>query len=394
VFLDYFSLDQRIGDSSLSQVLEDDFVSPGKSDLFRSVATGSTVVVLLPKRDTIQKTSSSFIPFSRQFPNDFELVTESGRSLNRESVVSNWKWYFDISFKWHNHIAGKPGEYEYGDETFVYEYEGVAKNAAEELLASRVLFHRVVEPSVPTHQKDLEQLPGEITFLPVIKDWSPDDLVKEILDEFTDLDARIKSENSPDWVDEKMLPGEEEAVAELSDLRERKAEIEQEIDEKNEKLNEYERYKALLWGNEDVLEQLVPEVFREMGFDVEGEEPHGRDGMIYLNGKRLVLEITGTTGGISDGKCRQLSAWVDDLELEDQSHDYTGLLVVNPDRKTPPGNRNWDGFLPPHLRDFLNKRDFHVLLTPDLYHVLSDYRDGELDSEDIEELLLSDDLIL
>jgi hypothetical protein len=68
--------------------------------------------------------------------------------------------------------------------------------------------------------------------------------------------------------------------------------------------------------------------------------------------------------------------------------------VVNPDRKTPPGNRNWDGFLPPHLRDFLNKRDFHVLLTPDLYHVLSDYRDGELDSEDIEELLLSDDLIL
>jgi hypothetical protein len=42
----------------------------------------------------------------------------------------------------------------------------------------------------------------------------------------------------------------------------------------------------------------------------------------------------------------------------------------------------------------LNKRDFHVLLTPDLYQHLGDYRDGDLDSQDIEEFLLSDDLIL
>jgi len=392
IFLDYYSLDKAVGDSTISDVLGA-IQEPGQSDLFRTVATGSKVVVLLPERSSIPRDSRFDTSISTHFPNDFTLIDDSGRSLNQASVSSEWEWYFNSQFKWELHITRGSGKYEYAGKDFDYNYNPLAANKAAELLACEVEFSELPETAMGP-QKQIDSLPGKINYIPVIKNWSPNDLIKEILDEFTELDTRIKSQDSPEWVDEKSLPGEEEAVSKLGDLRERNREIDQRIEQKNKELQEFDRYKALLWGNEDILEQLVPEVFREFGFEVEGEKPHSRDGMIHLNGKRFVMEITGTTGGISDDKCRQLSTWVDDLELEDQKHDYSGLLVVNPDRKTRPSERNPDEYLPTHLQNFLEKRDFHVLLTPDLYDLLSKYRSGELEYEDIRDLLTGDDLIL
>ncbi|RLM96215.1 hypothetical protein [Haloarcula sp. Atlit-7R] len=392
IFLDYYSLDQRVGDSTISEVFNE-IVTPGKYDLFRAVATGSKVIVLLPERDPIPRNNHIEINISNHFPNNFYLISESGSSLNQDSIPSQWRWYFDSQFDWKMHISGESDICEYGDKEFIYEYQGLAENAAYEFLACKVLFKQIKETRSPRQNKT-EHLPGEISYIPVIKNWDSNELIKEILDEFTDLDTRIKTKDSPEWVDEKSLPGEDETVSELGELRDQKNEIEQKIEEKNEDLQEFDRYKALLWGNENILEQLVPEVFSEFGFEVEGEQPHGRDGMILLNDKRFVMEITGTTGGIRDDKCRQLSTWVDNLELEDQEHDYTGLLVVNPDRRTQPSDRNPDEYLPPHLRKFLEKRDFHVLLTPNLYHLLSKYRTGEIEPEDIHDVLTGDDLIL
>jgi hypothetical protein len=392
IFLDYYSLDQQVGDSTISEVFNG-IVEPRQSDLFRAVATGSKVIVLLPERDPIPRDKHGQITINEHFPNDFALIDEAGRSLNQDSVPPEWKWYFDSPFNWKMYIGMSSETYKYGNEEFVYEYQELAANAANELLACKVLFHQIRETRTP-RQNQTEDLPGEISYIPVIKNWGANELVKEILDEFTDLDTRIKTKDSPEWADEKSLPGEDETASELGELREQKREIEQKIKEKNEELQEFDRYKALLWGNEDILEQLVPEIFREFGFEVEGEQPHGRDGMILLDDKRFVMEITGTTGGIKDDKCRQLSTWVDDLELEDQEHDYIGLLVVNPDRRTRPSDRNPDEYLPPHLRRFLEKRDFHVLLTPDLYHLLSKYRADKLESEDIRDILTGNGLVL
>jgi len=392
IFLDYYSLDKKVGDSTISEVFNS-IVEPGQSDLFRAVATDSKVVVLLPERGSISKDNHYNLAISDHFPNDLVLIEESGQSLNQDSVPQEWKWYFDSQFNWKMYIGRKADTYKYGDEEFVYDHQRLAANTAKEFLACKVLFHQIIE-TFGHRQDKTERLPGEISYIPVIKNWNPEELIKEILDEFTDLDTRIKTKNSPEWVDEKSLPREDETVSELGELREQKKEIEQKIKQKNKELQEFDRYKALLWGNENLLEQLVPEIFSEFGFEVEGEQPHGRDGMIYLENKRLVLEITGTTGGISDDKCRQLSAWVDDLQIEDQEHNYTGLLVVNPDRRTEPSDRNPGGYLPPHLREFLEKRDFHVLLTPALYDLLGKYRSNELEYEEIREILTGDDLIL
>lgn len=392
IFLNYYSLDQQVGDSTVSELLNG-FVKPGQSDIFRSVATGSKVVALLPERNKIPRDRHTRMDISGHFPNDFSLINESGESLQPDTVPTRWEWYFDRSFNWKVYIRGRAGEYEYRGSRFEYRNKSLASNKANELLACVSNFQEVIETS-SGYQNEKNELPGEISFIPVIRDYNPENLIKEILDEFTDLDARIKAENSPGWVDEKSLPGENEKVSELSDLKDQKRKIEEEIAQKNEELQELGRYKALLWGNEDALEQLVPEVFREFGFDVEGEQPHGRDGMIFHDNKRYVMEITGTTGGISDDKCRQLSAWVDDLELEDQENDYIGLLVVNPDRKTRPGERNPDEYLPPHLRRFLEKRGYHVLLTPKLYDLLGKYRSSRIDYGDICDILDKDDLVI
>lgn len=392
IFLDFYSLDQQVGDSTISDVLGR-YSGPNKSDLFQAVKSGSKVIVLLPEREWIPVSEHKKLYIDRHFPNNFSLISESGRSLNEEDVDSGWEWYFDRPFKWNVLIDGGSHKFEHDNDQYYYQYEGLATNISDEYLACEVLFQRIVN-SNRRGDTELKQLTGTVSYLPVIQNWNPSELIKEILDKFTDLDTRVKTEDFPEWAEEKSLPGEDEAASELNELREKKEKIEEKIERKNEELQEFDRYKSLLWGNEDILEQLVPEVFSEFGFNVEGEQPHGRDGMILLEDERFVMEITGTTGGISDNKCRQLSAWVDDLDLENPDHDYTGLLVVNPDRKTRPSDRNPDEFLPPHIRDYLDKRDFHVLLTPDLYDVLSRYRSDELHSDEIHNILSQENVLL
>lgn len=230
IFLDYYSLDQQVGDSTISEVFNG-IVEPAQSDLFRAVATGSKVVVLLPERNAIPRNGHFQIPISDHFPNNFVLIEESGRSLNQDSTPPEWKWYFDSPFNWKIYIDGKSDIYEYSNEKFIYEYQKLAANKADEFLACKVLFQEIIETTA--HQQyQTERLPGEISYIPIIKNWNSNELVKEILDEFTDLETRIKTKNSPEWVDEKSLPGEDETVSELGDLREQKREIEQKIEEK------------------------------------------------------------------------------------------------------------------------------------------------------------------
>ncbi|SDK70344.1 hypothetical protein [Natronorubrum texcoconense] len=395
VFLDFHSLDKSVGDSTISDSIEGMMNIPDEDDIFKSIANGNNFIVFLPERRTIPKTDRTSISLYNLTPVGLNLVEESGSSIDYDTINPNWTWYFDSNFDWNIRIDRKePAVFELFGRRFVYEFTTIVQNNSSELLATDILFHEITEPEVSTHQPEMNQLPGKLSFIPVIKNWSPNELIREILDSFTDMDTRIKTDQSPEWVNDWRLPEEDGLVRELEDLRIKKKEIESKIKEKEGELDEYEEYKALLWGNEGELEILVPTVFREMDFEVEGEVPHGRDGMIRLDDLNIVLEITGTKNSISDKKCRQLSTWVDEAEIDELDRDHTGILVANPDRETNPPNRTENDYLPPHLQNFLSKRGYKVLLTHNLFELYSEFRKGDLSNEDIEEMLRSDSLFV
>lgn len=395
IFLDFYSLDNMVGDSTISDTLESSLIIPSKKDIFKSIANGNRFVVFLPNREYIPKTSQFRFTFNKLTFANLNIVGESGMSVDQSTIDSNWSWYFDSNFEWNVRLKRtEPELFEIFGGKYIYEFSGIAQNNSGELLACDVIFHEVIDPDVPSHQPKTNQLPGKLSLIPVIKNWNTNELARDILDEFTDLNTRIKTDKSPNWISDWTLPEEPEIRNRLENLREKKTEIESTIRSTKEELAEYEQYKALLWGNEGELEMLVPKVFREMGFEVEGEVPHGRDGMIRLDDLNIVIEITGTKNSISDDKCRQLSTWVDEAEIEETGRDHTGMLIANPVREVRPTNRSKNDCLPPHLQDFLSKRDFKVLLTHNLFKLYSEFRDGNTAKDEIEAMLKNDALFV
>jgi len=233
-----------------------------------------------------------------------------------------------------------------------------------------------------------------VVFLPVTERVTSSELIQSLIEYEVGVNITMDQKHSPEWTSNWSLPGENEARTEAKRLEEEIAQKKDRLASLEKELAEYQRYKTLLYGNEGPLEQLVPEVFNEMGFDVEGEEPHGPDGMIHLEDRSFVLEITGTTNDISDSKYEQLLGHIVDAEGEDQKTRFDGLLVVNPRREEKPSERNPDEYLPTHLRRRIKQRGFKILLTPILYEILEQYRAGETDTEEIREALLSADPVV
>lgn len=391
IFLDYYTLEKRVRGSSIQSEFSEQIDAFDSNDIERAIITGSKIIVFISEKSYISTGQGTKITPINSVPIKTNLIKQEGKSLDKDGVIDEWEWYFDQPYKYSMTLSPEIIRGKIAGVSYESNPKPIATNTSMETLALQAEFSVTADPTGSSEKKAVD---GMVYLLPVLPGWQTDDLVREILDRFTKFNVRIKTEESPEWAEGYTLPGESDAKHDLKNLRQEKKEIEEQITEQEGKVSEFEKYKILLWGNEGTLEALVPKVFREMGLKTEGEQKHGRDGLIITDELRLVLEITGTKNDISDNKCRQLSAWVDDVDLEDDSNDYTGLLVVNPQCNTNPSDRNKSDFLPSHLQTFLEKRGFRVLLTPRLYEIFGEYRPGNIDTSDVEELLLEDGLFV
>ena len=132
----------------------------------------------------------------------------------------------------------------------------------------------------------------------------------------------------------------------------------------------------------------------EVGLEVGGEIPGKRDGVIKLSDQWISLEIFGSVNGVKARKYRQLTDWVENVQVDHPDKDVEGLLVANTFAEDDPEERPPD-LLQGDPKRLMEQRGFHAISTIDIYRMICGYRNGDLMTRDIEEMFSDmDELIL
>jgi hypothetical protein len=156
-------------------------------------------------------------------------------------------------------------------------------------------------------------------------------------------------------------------------------------------VQEARQYRSILFEGDDELEELVPEVLRRLGLDVDGEISGDRDGAIKLEDQTFILEITGQNDGVDHGKIRQLEDHLDNAASEGYGTNRIGLLIFNHFKNRDPANRQ---LTTSNFKDRLEKQDSKLLTTVDLYQILCDYERGDIGTKEVVDILTTGDTII
>jgi hypothetical protein len=254
----------------------------------------------------------------------------------------------------------------------------LAKNRVDEALSIKLTAGEVVSKNLGNMEmKDINWWDGRIYVLPLIGNYKYPQFAEEILHNVYDFDLHTETDDTPEWLSEYTLPDEQEILDEISELR-------NELETKLSQLKGVQKYKELLYETGTTLEETVHKTFRDMGFDVEDEKSGRRDGSVQLSDERMILEIHGTTSGVSLNKCRQLDDWVE-RAIADGENDANGLLVVNPMRKKDPSERR--DAIPDNVIDYMEGRGYKILTTTELLKLVKAEKENVLDKDAIEERL-------
>lgn len=297
------------------------------------------------------------------FPATLMIEDDGGQSVDETSIDSDWDWYFKDSFQWDICFEETKGTKDRG---LRYHLKPLVENRYGMQLAGE-LIHKPFK----TRYEDLEI--GSVYLLPLLDGWGFEDLAERILEKFhPDVDIETDVE-APNWASEFSTPQQRR-------LEERISKLEAELDQE-------QGFRALLYGTGDELEEAVHTAFNTLGFKVEGEKDGRRDGVVTTDERVYVLEIHGTTGGISKHKLRQLKDWKESNESSwEKSVD--GLFVVNSQRRMEPGER--DVTIPPDLLEYSERNDLHILRSPELFKMISEIQEGGFTKNEVRQKLSSE----
>lgn len=304
------------------------------------------------------------VDFFNFFPAVLEVENQGGKSVDENSIDSDWRWYFKDSFDWDICFRPTKGTKDVG---LRYELQSLVENRYEKQLASELVH-------TPFKSRYQDREIGSIYLLPLLDGWGFENLADKILEKFyPDIDIETEAK-APEWAGQLSTP--------------RQQELEEKISELETELALEDQYRILLYGTGDSLEHTVHQAFRELGFEVQGEKEGRRDGLVSSDKQIYVLEIHGTTGGVKKRKLRQLYEWKEDNE-DKWDRPVTGLYIVNPKRKTKPNDRNIT--VPPDTVDYVDGKDLHIVRTPELFNAISKKQRNELTTGDIQQMLATSD---
>lgn len=144
---------------------------------------------------------------------------------------------------------------------------------------------------------------------------------------------------APDWAKQvtKQVPGIQEINTRVESLSVQIDSLEDERRKELESKEKLEKWAQLLWFGGIPLQDRVRDAFKFLGFTVEPHDPTGHAGdLVAKHGQYIfIMEVTGSTGGITIEKGRQLMQWV----IEAEPEEVHGVLVGNAFRNDPPEKR-------------------------------------------------------
>lgn len=380
---------------------EDSVKFPSRRDVTEFMIGGNQMVIRLPEELTAnfrgEDHDGNEEYYEANLTNWLPFYLVAGDEENGDLVTvvdNNWKWYFGDQFNWEifleevgmlstftwspysdprPHQGGpkgmrSPTQDEHGPP---FEQDPIAIDNVSRPIASVVHLNGESEGVRP---------PGTVYLIPEKPDQDFDDFVRSILTHIFNLDL----ETTPGWIDQYELPNQDQIEQNIEGIESQIESIEREIQKGT-------NFRRILHDSDDSLENTVREVFRHMAISVDPEKPNHRDGGIPLEDETLILEITGTDGGISHKKISQLDRHMDDAEEEGYGSNRTGLLIVNHYKDRDPEDRplNTENF-----RSELEDRGYKLLITTELYTILCAYERGDLTTEDVIDTIVAGNSII
>lgn len=213
-------------------------------------------------------------------------------------------------------------------------------------------------------------LNGFCIFLP--STYKENELVDLIIERGLDLipesEKRVTSSIMPTWASSIMSKTELELL--------------ETVQKTNEKLGKYARYKPLYWETGEPLKRLVIDAFEELGIKAKDlpSESHADFEISLRPGLIGVCEVKGLLGSADRQDLRQLLDYF--IEQRDiAKRNVRGVFIVNHNRNEEPSRRG-----KPVTRDALEimeKHDFSLLTTIQLYEYLARFWRRELTAESV-----------
>jgi hypothetical protein len=368
---------------------------PTKQDVIEFLAGDNHLVLWLPEEPTIRLEGENRDGEEEWYAFDPFCWLPIGVELNDEkegTIVDpqhTWRWYFGDEFHWNYTVSISPRIRNTGkgyhdprppENRGARSMQLPSSSAYFPSPRSTVLAVNNVEQKIAARaafRNDDFTTGGQIYLIPPTSSMTYEDFLRGVLNHVFDIEVETKRS----WIDDYLIPGEQDLHRDLSSIEAKLQLIE-------ETLKDGRYYRQMLYENDDELENPVRDAFRHFGFSVDGEKPSKRDGAIQLNDRTIIVEITGTGTGVKEGKIARLESHVRDAKKEGYGSNHTGLLVVNQFKERDPEDR------PLNVKNFeeeLEDHGYKLLPTVALYQMLCAYEAGELPKQDIADLLLNED---
>lgn len=156
------------------------------------------------------------------------------------------------------------------------------------------------------------------------------------------------------------------------------------VRELNEQLVTYDMFKRLLYATDIPLEEAVAFTLKWLGFKNvvhHKENPDNPDITFEYNGKKVLIEIEGTTKAGDKKKILQLDGWIQrEINKGKKAEELQGIFVVNHFREDKPNARAKP--LTPHAKEFLKRYHFRFLTTPFLFNIARRVKEEGLTKRD------------
>lgn len=314
--------------------------------------------------DAVISSGTPILNFFSWLPFALEINDDGGESIAEETISEDWDWYFQDGFSWNLSFPKQRHE-----EQLQFKVEPLVENRYGEGVASKVVVNRM------KGSRTIEVRPswGTIYLLPMLDGWGIEQLAEKVMEcHYPDVELEIVG-GKPNWLTEYEAPREKALTEKIQELQQELAAV--------------QTFKQLLWEQGDPLEEVVYNAFRRAGLTIEEEVPNRRDGAISLDNRKVMIEITGTTGGVTESKLSQLNKWVINNQ-DEYDKEVTGLFVINYSRDTEPADRRLH--LDPDRMDYLENSGLQLVTTLELFKMVHGLESDEIDIEDVERKLLSD----
>lgn len=319
--------------------------------------------------DTPVPSGTPILNFLSWLPFEIEIHEDGGESVDEETIKEDWDWYFTDNFSWNFSIPKQGGRVD----GIAFKVEPLVENRYGECLGARI----TVNEARGKQTVGVQPSWGDIYLLPQMDGWGIENLAYNVMEHlYPDVDIETVG-RQPDWLGEYDGPQEEELEQTINDLK--------------GELSEARSFKRLLWEEDDELQEAVYDSLRKTGLTIQEEVESRRDGAIDLGDRIVMLEMTGTTGGISEEKISQLQKWVTTNE-DEFDVDLGGLLVYNYDRRTDPVDR--DPNLDPERLGYLEDSGLQLITTLELFKMVLGFETGDIDRDDVEEKLRSGEPVI